>query len=72
MSAEAGFLKCEKAVSTNVKELTQLDEGAVKGNSSIALICPELLSKEEKERVFLEAVNLIAENETDGKRQNLC
>ena len=66
MSAKRGIkLFKERAVAAMIKELTQLDRGAMDGKPVVIPIDPKLLTSEER-KLALEAVHLIKEKR-DGK-----
>ena len=65
MSAHRGFKEFgERAVVAMIKELKQLDQGAVQGNPVVEEVDPDTLSKEDKIKA-LDVVNLI-ELKRDG------
>ena len=72
MSANEGIRKFgQRAVSAMIKELKQLDEGAMPGKPAVAPIDPDLLSKEEKSRA-LDAVNLIKQKRNGNIKGRTC
>ena len=72
MSAKRGIkLFKERAVAAMVKELTQLDRGAVEGKPVVIPIDSKLLLPEEK-RKALEAVHLITEKRSGSIKERTC
>ena len=72
MSANEGFKRFgERAVAAMIKELKQLNDGAMPGKPAVGPIDPDTLTSDEKMKA-LEAVNLIKEKRNGNIKGRTC